>query len=103
MPCGGTVKPEVTQISLSARATRWRSWSWPVRAFVKRGSCVDNMDVTAAGGSGYVEDGAANWLLRKAGKPVCCTCAICVEVGPNVDCSRKRAAAAALTNAVLFC
>ena len=39
-----------------------------------------------------------NWSVRKGVKPVTCNCVTAVGVGPKVDCSRKRVAAASVTD-----
>ena len=55
------------------------------------------MEVTPAAGSGYVDAVAANWLVKNGVNPLACTCAISAGVGPNVDCSKNRTAAGAVT------
>src|SRR5450631_1528336 len=86
---------EATMICESPHATRCRSWSCPVRAFVKKRFCTNVMSSVEAG-AGKVETGAANCSLRKAGIPIDCRCESDAGLAPQVDCSSKRPAAEAL-------
>jgi hypothetical protein len=52
------------------------------------------IEVTVDAGSGYVDCVAVNWLIKNGVNPLACTCAISAGVGPNVDCSKNRTAAA---------
>lgn len=52
------------------------------------------IEVTVDAGSGNVEAVAENWPIKNGVNPLDCTCAINADVGPNVDCSKNRTAAA---------
>src|SRR5712691_1440971 len=86
---------EATKICDSPQATRCRSWSCPVSALVKKRFCTTDMS-SFAPGAGKVEAGAANCSFRKACMPTAWTCESDCGLTPQVDCSSKRAAAAAL-------
>src|ERR1700730_10245387 len=99
IPCTGMVFPEITQISLSASATRCRNWSGFASALVKRarwGGTRLLFGMSVAEGFGKVDTLAANWSVRNDVRPVPSSCVIAGGVGPNVDCSRKRTAAEAV-------